>query len=137
LRLDVFDIQFGSKPALWDPLSRGERYANRSAEMWGSIRSWLGAGGAIEDSDDLQKQLVGRKYGLNGRDEIQLERKADMDDSPDWADALALTFALPVAATVREEDIFAASSRVETEYDPFDPKHWAPSAGDPGEHVWR
>jgi hypothetical protein len=89
-------VQFGGKSDRHDLVTQGERYANKRAEIWGSMRAWMSVG-AIEDSDDLRDQLVGPSYGFNARDEIQLERKEDMRKrgipSPDWADALAITFA--------------------------------------------
>ena len=131
LRLDVFDIQFGSKPANADLLARSERYANRRAEMWGALRAWLDIG-AIEDSDQLSEQLVGPTYGFNGKDEIQLERKEDMKKrgvpSPDWADALALTFAWPVVPNQAAGGEGLHGDLKEDEYDPFDPKHWGIAA---------
>ncbi len=116
LRLSVFDIQFGGKPDRTDMQSRGEEYANKRAEMWGSMRAWLPTGG-IEDNDDLAKQLVGPTYGFSQQDKIQLERKSDMKarglPSPDRADALALTFAWPVMPKEHE------AGKVEVDYDPF------------------
>jgi hypothetical protein len=119
LRLAVYDVQFGGKADRGDLLSQGEAYANKRAEMWGALRAWL-AQGAIEDSDDLSAQLVGPTYGFNQRDEIQLERKADIKSrglpSPDWADALALTFAYPVLPSAASDP---TRPLVEVEYDPF------------------
>lgn len=76
-------------------------YLNKRAEIWGEMRKWLKAGGAIDPKDDLLyydligPELVGR---LDGK--IQLESKQDMKDrdqpSPNRADALALTFTFPV-----------------------------------------
>lgn len=122
LRLAVHDIQFGSKPDRSDFVSEGERYANKRAEMWGAMRAWLVIG-AIEQDRDLYNQLIGPTYGFNGRDEIQLERKQDMRargvDSPDWADALALTFAYPVVPNIAAGFDGPHKPLVETEYDPF------------------
>jgi hypothetical protein len=55
-------------------------------------------------------------------DQILLEKKSDMKhrglDSPDDADALALTFAHPVAMEPWE-DMPRANQAVQREYDPF------------------
>lgn len=125
LRLHVFDINFGAGADLADMLARGERYANKRAEMWGAMRAWL-EGGAIEDANELEEQLVGPQYGMIDRKDgtfIQLERKQDMKSrgmpSPDWADALALTFALPVVANVMAGRIGPVDNLFHTEYDPF------------------
>lgn len=130
LHVACFDIQFAAKPdslgfLTGDP---GVRYANKRAEIWGAMREWLRTGSIPGESDpngaELASQLVGPLYGLNQSDAIQLERKSDMKKrglaSPDLADALALTFALPVAsrpaAGYMAEHQFA---KIEIEYDPF------------------
>jgi hypothetical protein len=122
LRLNVYDVQFGGKADRGDLLSQGESYANKRAEMWGAMRAWI-ATGAIESDDSLAEQLVGPTYGFNARDEIQLERKEDMKKrgiaSPDWADALALTFAFPVMPNLAAGGEGPLADLVETEYDPF------------------
>lgn len=122
LRLAVHDVQFGAKADRSDFVTEGERYANKRAEMWGAMRAWL-VGGAIEAENDLRDQLLSPTYGFNGRDEIILERKADMKArgavSPDWADALALTFAYPVQPNIDAGFDGPHKPLVETEYDPF------------------
>jgi hypothetical protein len=101
LNAPVFGIQFGGKPLGAVRLANGEKVANRRAEMWAIMREWL-QGGAIPDGSQLSSDLTGVEYGFNVRDEIQLERKADMKkrglSSPDHGDGLALTFAVPTAA---------------------------------------
>lgn len=99
---EVYDINFGGKSNNADRGdSKGERYANKAAEMWGSMRAWLKAGGAINDDAELHDELTGREYGYVRDLEIVLEKKTDMKrrglSSPDIADALALTFAVPIA----------------------------------------
>jgi hypothetical protein len=73
--------------------------ANKRAEMWDNMKLWL-ADAAIPDDAELAADLVGPRYGFNDRDQLLLERKADMKRrglaSPDMADALALTFAFRV-----------------------------------------
>jgi len=122
LRLDVIEVQFGGKADRADMVSRGEAYANKRAEMWGAMRAWLEVG-AIAPDKDLVAQLVGPSYGFNARDEIQLERKVDMKGrglpSPDWADALALTFTYPVVPNINAGFEGFHPPIVESEYDPF------------------
>ncbi len=97
----VFGINFGSAAAHWDAEGAKPRYANKRAEIYGSVKDWLATGSLPSDSE-LAADLTGVEYGFNARGEIQLEKKDDMKKrglaSPDIADALALTFALPVQA---------------------------------------
>jgi hypothetical protein len=129
LHVHCFDVQFGGKAEnmgfAWG--TEGERYANKRAEIWGSMRSWLKSG-AIPYDSDLMAQLVGPTYTYTlTKNEIQLERKEDMMkrglDSPDLADALALTFTMPVAAHAGAGREGPQRPLVESEYNPFDRKH--------------
>lgn len=75
------------------------RTANKRAEIWTSMRTWL-AGGCIPDEQVIEDDLVGPEYGFNADQAILLEKKEHMKarglPSPDDADALACTFAEPV-----------------------------------------
>jgi hypothetical protein len=80
-----------------------DRYANKRAEMWAEMRSWLERGGAIDDMDhQLATDLCGPEYHfMRKSNAICLTAKDDMERllglaSPDSADALALTFYQPV-----------------------------------------
>jgi hypothetical protein len=125
LHIHCFDVQFGGKPEsigfAWGV--EGERYANKRAEMWGAMRGWLKSG-AIPYDADLKAQLIGPTYTYNLKNEILLEKKEDMMkrglDSPDLADALALTFTMPVAAHQHAgSGDRPLKPLVESEYDPF------------------
>ncbi|MCP5058513.1 MAG: terminase [bacterium] len=90
----VIDVGFGDNAA--DVVS----YKSRTAEMGSRCRQWLLDGGSIPDDDQLEIELVSRDFGHNDKGQLVLERKKDMKKrigvSPDWADALYLTFAEPV-----------------------------------------
>lgn len=93
---NVIGVNFGSR-ALNDKL-----YVRRRDEMWCLLRDWLEAGGVqIPDSDELHADLAGPSGGPNTNNQMVLEKKEDMKKrglrSPDMGDALALTFAEPVA----------------------------------------
>ena len=109
----VIGVNFGSAS------SETRIYANKRAEMWGRMRDWL-AGGAIQDSADLVAELTGPEYSYDKDSRIVLEKKADMKkrglSSPDHADALALTFAHPVAATDQPLGRYA---KAEIDFDPY------------------
>lgn len=82
-----------------------KRYYNKRAEMWGEMRSWLlDFPCQIPDNDSLHADLCGVKYKYDSQSRLILERKEDMKKrgirSPDEADALALTFALPDVAII-------------------------------------
>ncbi len=123
--IHCFDINFGSKPDAigFATGSQGEAYANKRAEMWGAMRAWLRSGGAIPDAPELRDELVGPSYVYNLRHEIQLEKKEDMMkrgvESPDQADALALTFALPVSGHASAGRDGPMAPLIEHEYDPL------------------
>lgn len=80
-------------------------FVNKRGEMWNSMKQWLKDGGSIPDDPILCAQIIGPEYyvvatGKNAG-KIILESKEDMKtrglESPNRADGLALTFALPVA----------------------------------------
>lgn len=125
--LFCYDIQFGGKDDVGGASqgNDGERYANKRAAMWGALRAWL-KGGALPFDPELKKQLVGPTYTYNVRGEIQLESKEDMMrrgvESPDDADALALTFAYPLQPHVNAGREGPQKPLVEFEYNPYDEK---------------
>ncbi len=90
----VIEVNFGAKAG------NEAKYANKRAEMWDSLRDWL-ALGTIDADNELMADLIGPEYGFDKDSRIQLEKKDDMKKrglaSPDNGDALALTFAGPVA----------------------------------------
>jgi hypothetical protein len=83
------------------PAADPRKYFNKRAELWGRARDWLDAGGAIPDDQELKDDLTGPEYGYSASEQIQIEKKEDMKArglaSPDVADSLCLTFALPVS----------------------------------------
>lgn len=78
------------------------RYANKRAEMWMEMAKWVRTGGALPEIPGLIDELTEPTYSFNARGQMILEPKkmvaARLNRSPDIADALALTFAAPVAA---------------------------------------
>lgn len=112
---DVNEVQFGGRAI--DP----RKWANRRAEIWGAMRDWL-AGGAIPKDEILATDLTSIEYGYNAADAILLEKKESMKArglaSPDSADALAITFAVPVPVGV-PDDLQRNNRRQQSEYDPY------------------
>lgn len=106
----VTEVNFGGAP-----LKAGQ-YANKRAEMWGEMGEWLRAGGALPAQADLKADLSGVRYGFDAAGRLKLESKETLKErtgrSPDLADALALTFAMPVMKRAPGGGEFAR-----TEYD--------------------
>jgi hypothetical protein len=75
-------------------------WGNKRAEMWGMMREWLRSA-AIPTDRQLKADLIGPTKKPNSAGTIFLEGKKEMKArglaSPDAADALAVTFAFPVA----------------------------------------
>lgn len=93
---NVFEVNFGSGA------SPDESHcANLRAYMWRSCRDWLVYGAIPDDDHRLEADLCGPGHHLDRKDRLVLESKESMAKrgvaSPDDADALALTFAAPIA----------------------------------------
>lgn len=105
----VAPVNFGAKA--WEP----EKYVNRRAEMWDTMRQWFEdeAGVQMPDRDDLHGDLTApirgpgaTRFDSSGR--LVLEAKDHIKErlghSPDLGDAAALTFAVPIEAVNDDED---------------------------------
>lgn len=87
----LYDIQAGS--GAYDKT----RFLNKRAEMHFLMREWLRDGGDIRaGGDEMAVDLSVTRYKYNHNNQLVLEPKADIKKrgmlSPDYADALALTF---------------------------------------------
>lgn len=111
-------IQFHA-PALDD------RYKNRRVEMWLTMADWVKRGGCLPNIPEMVAELttptytfVNGKFMLEDKDLI----KKRLGRSPDLADGLALTFAIPdMPSADSPEGIFnAPHGKHRAEYDPFD-----------------
>jgi len=118
LGFEVYDIHFGG-----DALNKGQ-FGNRAAEMWFRMRQWLINGGAIKDHPELKDQLTGRLFDHDKKDRLVLERKKDMRKrglaSPDWADALALTFAVNTLPKTVQTPVQRTNAHKDWDYNPLD-----------------
>lgn len=109
------EIQFSGKPI-------DTRYHNKRSEMWFLMAEWIKRGGCIPNDPDLIKELSTPSYTFqNGK--FLLEPKDQIKDrlgfSPDLADALCLTFALPEMRSNKSELSPGQKARVTYDYDPF------------------
>lgn len=90
---NIQEVNFGAD-------SPDEKYRYMRDFMWGNMKQWL-LTGAIDKDQQLETDLTSPGTRPNDRQKVWLESKQDMKkrgvDSPDDADALALTFASPVS----------------------------------------
>lgn len=112
------EIHFSSKAI--DP-----RYYNKRSEMWFSMAEWVKRGGSIVQDSKLKKELTTPTYSFkNGK--FIVEPKESIKDrlgfSPDIADALCLTFALPEMPGKNDPNMLlrmAAEEKRKADYDPL------------------
>jgi hypothetical protein len=94
-RYKVRGVNFGSKA------KNSIMWGNKRAEIWGAMRDWLKTA-SIPLDRQLKSDLIGPTKKPNSSGTIFLEGKKEMRArglaSPDAADALAVTFAYPVAS---------------------------------------
>jgi hypothetical protein len=93
-RYKIKGVNFGNKAK--NPIM----YGNMRAQMWGDMREWLKTA-SIPSDRFLKSDLISPMMKPDSRGTIFLESKKDMKArglaSPDAADAIAVTFAFPVA----------------------------------------
>lgn len=109
-------IWFGGKPI--DP-----GFVNKRAEMWGLKKKWYQEGGAIDPKNEtLYQDEIGPETVPRLDGKILLESKEDMKarglPSPNEGDALALTFAEPVAKRQRGQGA-GEQHQAAVDYNPF------------------
>ena len=124
MRFDVVEVPFGAQAI------DKEQFANRRMEMWWHMAQWIKQGGAIPPDPVLQGDLGAPTYGYTPKGPKILEAKDKLKErigrSPDLADALALTFAAPVAPKL-SRSMERAIYGVNDSYDPqeaFESEYW-------------
>lgn len=95
-RYKIRGVNFGNKA------KNQTMWGNKRAEMWGAMRDWLRTG-HIPTDRFLKTDLISPRTKPDSKGTLFLESKKDMKArglaSPDAADAIAVTFAFPVAST--------------------------------------
>lgn len=100
------------------------RYFNKRSEMWFEMAEWVRRGGALPNHPNLKRELTAPTYTFQSG-KLRLEEKdmikKRLQFSPDLADALALTFALPdmPAKDSLRALIDANNNKAPADYDPF------------------
>lgn len=110
LGFDILEVPFGGKAG------KPDLFVNRRVEMWAAMADWLRAGGAIPNIPALKMELATPRYSFDAHGRRVLESKDEIrkrieSGSPDIADALALTFASPVASRARRPVDITAGHR--------------------------
>ena len=94
LNFPVVDVNGGNA-------SLNPRFLNKRAEMWWELKEFVEGLCELPKDQELKNELTVVEYDYTDKGRIRLDRKSDiMADhgfSPDRADALAMTFAYPVA----------------------------------------
>jgi hypothetical protein len=112
-------VDFGGRP-------NKPTFVNKRAEMWWEMADWLRSGASTPDITELKIDLCGPTYSYaNAAGKLELESKDQLRKrgmaSPDLADALALTFAHPVAVTRGPGSLITHhTAKAATEYDPYE-----------------
>lgn len=99
-----------------------EKYYNKRAEMWFAMRDWLRSGGALPNIKEIVAELTTTEYTMkNGKLLLQPKDivKKKLGRSPDIADALAQTFALPDRPRNPFGSGGGSAGKAATEYDPM------------------
>lgn len=126
---NVTAVEFGWKPS-------DDRFQNKRAEMWWDMAEWVKAEGCLPSTvagvpmmnGRLVTDLTAPTYSYaNARGKVQLESKDDMRErglpSPDFGDALALTFAYPVPFPASGDSVHGGGrARIAEDWDPL--KAW-------------
>lgn len=89
------------------------------------MKRWLENGSVLPNINGLQADLSAPTYSFDASNRMKLERKDEirkrLGASTDLGDALALTFAMPVAAADVPLGLqFLEQNRVQIDYDPME-----------------
>lgn len=107
----------------FDKPSANPRYANMRAQMWMEMAEWVKGAGCLPRIPELVGELTAPTYFFSNGGKFQIESKDQikkrLQRSPDLADALALTFALP-DMPARQRGVVPARRPGVQEYDPYE-----------------
>ncbi len=105
---NVMEVNFGGSAI------DSTRYANIRAEMYFKILAWLKSGGCIPNDTDLKSELTVTEYKYTQAGKIILQPKEQIKEltgrSPDRADSLALTFAVPINKPTGHKQVLKANT---------------------------
>lgn len=106
----------------FDKPSPNPRYFNMRAEMWMEMADWIKRGGTLPAIPEMVGELTGPTYFFH-HGKFQIESKDQIKKrlgrSPDLADALALSFALPDQPAESQDDMLPRATKSTLDYDPL------------------
>lgn len=111
----VYAVQF-------DKPSANPRYVNMRAQMWMEMAEWIKGGGCLPHIAEMVAELTSPTYFFSsGKFQIEAKDqiKKRLGRSPDLADALALTFALPDTPARTREANAGRRRKSLNDYDPY------------------
>ena len=101
---NVTEVNFG------ETRTPDAHFANMRSYMWNEMKEWLGRGAIDRNDEKLEVDLCSPGYHLNRSNQLLLESKQEMQkrnvEPVDDGDALALTFAQPVAPQRVPEPVY-------------------------------
>lgn len=105
----------------FDAPSPNPRYLNMRAQMWMQMADWVKTGCMPHIPEMISELTMPTYFFSSGKFQIEAKDqiKKRLGRSPDLADALALTFALPDAPARRESLIPGSGRESPLEYDPY------------------
>lgn len=120
-----------AQPVIFSDPAQEPQYFNRRAEMWFRMAEWVKRGGCLPNLPELIPELTVPTYGYKQGKILMQDKeqiKKVLQSSPDLADALALTFAIPdqpglgglspeLAELVHQG---IGTGHIVRDYDPFD-----------------
>jgi hypothetical protein len=104
LGFPVVEVQFGAKADL------PKKFVNKRAEIWSRCRDWIRDEAVLPNDPELRTALETPGYGYERKTErLKLESKDEIrkrgGQSPDYGDALAVTFAQAVPVKMQDEEV--------------------------------
>ena len=114
---NIIDVQFAGKPD-------SDKFANLRAEMWWNMAQWVKKSGQLATHAQMQADLIGPTYGFSdttGR--MLIESKEDMKKrgvpSPNFGDALAITFARKIMPQALMDALDIRQQQSRKRFDPL------------------
>lgn len=103
------------------------RYFNKRSEIYFLMAEWVKRGGHLPNIPQLRKELPSITYAFhNGKFRVEEKEqiKKRLGFSPDYSDALCLTFSLPempAASAYELQQIQSSQGKLKSDWDPLDP----------------